>query len=76
MAKLFRGDLWLADPSTQKHYQHLIEFVGLGDRWLAKSLPVEVIERLGHSAEKLKQFYEHFRQKHDTRRGKIEKGNA
>lgn len=76
MAKLFRENLWLADPDTRSHYQHLIEFVGLWERWLANSMPGEVIQRLGHSEENLKPFYEHLREKHDALRTKIENGKA
>lgn len=46
MARLFRENLWLADPDTREHYEHVIEFVEVWDRWLAKSIPVEVTERL------------------------------
>lgn len=76
MAKLFRENYWLADPDTRSYYQQLIEFVELWDRWIAKSIPGEVIERLGHSEDKLKAFYEHLQQKHDSLRKKIEDGEA
>ena len=76
MAKLFRENLWLADPDTREHYQPLIEFIDLWDRWIAKSIPGEVIERLGHSKENLKVFYDYLRQRHDALRGKIEKGKV
>ena len=76
MAKLFRENLWLADPDTREHYQHLLEFVELWDRWLAKSIPAEVIERLEHSEENLKPFYEHLKGRHDLLRTKIEQGKA
>lgn len=76
MAKLFRKNLWLADPDTREHYQHLIEFIELWDRWLAKSIPAEVIERLGHSEDNLKPFYDHLRQRHDGLRAKIEQGKG
>ena len=76
MAKLFRENLWLADPDTREHYQHLIEFIELWDRWLAKSIPGEVIERLGHSEENLKPFYDHLRKRHDDLRAKIKQGKV
>lgn len=76
MAKLFRKQLWLADSDTRDHYQHLTEFIELWDRWLAKSIPGEVIERLGHSEDKLKPFYEHLQQRHDALRAKIEQGKV
>lgn len=76
LAKLFRENLWLADPDTREHYKRLIEFVEVWDRWLAKSIPTEVIERLEHSEENLKSFYEHLQQRHDDLRAKIKQGKA
>ena len=76
MAKLFRENLWLADADTREHYQGLIEFVDLWDRRIAKSIPREVIELLGHSEENLQPFYEHLQQRHDALRGKIEQGKV
>ena len=76
MAKLFRENLWLAEPETTKHYQHLIEFVELWDRWLAKAIPAEVIKRLEHGEDRLKPFYGYLQQKHDDLRAKIERGEA
>lgn len=76
MAKLFRENLWLAEPETTTHYQRLIEFVELWDRWLARAIPAEVIEHLEHGEERLKPFYEHLQQQHDDLRAKIERGEA
>ena len=76
MAKLFRENLWLADPDTREHYQRLIEFIELWDRWLAKSIPGEVIERLGHSEDNLKPFYDHLQRRHDDLRAKIKQGKV
>jgi hypothetical protein len=76
MADLFRENYWLADPDTRSHYQYLIEFVELWDRWMAKSIPGEVLQRIGHTEDNLKPFYEHLRQKHDALRTEIEKGTA
>ena len=76
MAKLFRENLWLADPDTREHYERLIEFIELWIRWLAKSIPGEVIKQLEHSEERLKPFYDHVRQRHDDLRAKIEQGKV
>ncbi len=72
MAKLFRDNYWLAHPETRGHYQELIEFVELWERWLAKSIPAEVIQRLEHTEDRLKPFYEHLEKKHDLLRSSIE----
>lgn len=76
MTKLFRENLWLAEPETRSHYASLIEFVELWDRWLAKAIPAEVIERLEHSEEKLHGFYQHLQQKHEELRQKLQAGSA
>lgn len=76
MAKLFREHLWLADPDTREYYQHLMAFIELWDRWVAKSIPGEVIEHLGHSEDNLKPFYEHLQRRHDDLRAKIERGKV
>lgn len=74
MVKLFRENLWLADPDTRAYSQPLIEFVELWARWLAKSIPAEVLECLGHSEKTLQAFYDHLQQRHDALRGRIETG--
>jgi hypothetical protein len=71
MVKLFRENLWLADPDTREYSKYLTEYVELWDRWLAKSIPKEVIERIGHSEASLKPFYDHLQQRHDDLRTKI-----
>lgn len=75
MAKLFRESFWLAEPETRSHYSNLIEFVEVWERWFAKSIPGEVIAKLGHSEEKLKGFYDHLRNKHDELRTKLQQGS-
>ncbi|MDF0673750.1 MAG: hypothetical protein P0120_05325 [Nitrospira sp.] len=74
MAKLFRDSYWLAHPETRAHYEELIEFVELWERWLAKTIPAEVIQRLQHTEERLKPFYAHLEKKHDLLRSSIESG--
>lgn len=76
MLDLFRDKLWLAEEETRKHYLTLIEFVDVWDRWIAKSLPAEVIGRIEHGEEKLHPFYEHTQEQHDKLRALIAKGEA
>ena len=75
MVKLFREGFWLAEPQTRSHYSNLIEFVEIWERWVAKSIPGEVVSKLGHSENNLKGFYEHLRSKHDELRTKLEQGS-
>lgn len=76
MAQLFRENLWLADPVTCTHYESLIEFVEIWDRWEAKAMPAELLKELGHTEAKLTEFYEHLQQKHDSLRQKLKDGIA
>jgi|CXWL01.1.fsa_nt_gi hypothetical protein len=73
MAKLFREGFWLAEPETRSHYANLIEFVEVWERWFAKSIPGEVVAKLGHSEDRLQSFYKHLRSKHDELRIKLSK---
>jgi len=50
--------MWLAEPSTLDHFDALVEFVELWNRFLAKTLPHEVLESIEHSEKKLSPFYE------------------
>lgn len=71
MAELFRENFWLADSDTRDYYQPLIEFVEIWNRWLDRSIPPEVLERLEPSEQKLIPFYEHLQERHDSIRDKI-----
>ena len=57
MVELFVGKMHFAEVSTMAHIEALIDFVEIWNRWLAKSLPAKVVERLGQSEEKLFPFY-------------------
>ncbi len=76
MLAIFREKLWLADPDTRQYLPTLIEFVDLWDRWLAETIPAEVIEKLGHSEKHLLSFYEHLQEKHDELRKILADGKA
>jgi hypothetical protein len=58
MLSLFREKMWLAEKSTRSHYQELVEFVDLWDRWLAGTLPAAVVEKIGHDESRLGPLYE------------------
>ncbi len=57
MVQLFVEKMHFAEVSTIEYLENLIDFVEIWNRWLAGSLPSEVVERLGHSEEKLFPFY-------------------
>jgi hypothetical protein len=74
MATIFRENYWLAGPNSRSFYQQLIEFVDIWERWLARSLPPEVISRLGHSETVLGGFYHDLEREHDTLRDRVQAG--
>lgn len=76
MVNLFRDNMWLAEPETKEFFGLLLEFVELWERWLAKTLPPEVIQSLEHGEESLHLFYDHLQEKHDELREKLERGRA
>lgn len=71
MVSLFRDNMWLAEPETKTYFESLLEFVELWERWLARSLPPEVIQALEHGEESLYPFYDHLQSKHDELREKL-----
>jgi hypothetical protein len=71
MVTLFRENYWLAEPMTREYYTNVLEFVDLWERWVKKALPVEVLERLEHTEDKLNPFYEHLVRMHDELRAKL-----
>jgi hypothetical protein len=76
MIEIFRKNIHLAEPSTAKHYSALIEFVNIWDRFLAKSLPGEVIRALDHSEQSLYPLYDDLKCQHEKLRAKLAKGKT
>lgn len=71
MLQVFREHYYLAEPETAKWYAELSDFVDLWNRWLAESIPREVIQKLGHTEERLKGFYTELEQRHDILRQRL-----
>lgn len=63
MLTLFTDRYHLAAPDTRAFYEVFLEFVEVWNRWLAESLPPEVLDKIGHSEDKVKPFYEHLESK-------------
>lgn len=58
MLEHFTAHIWLAEPSTLTHLNTLVEFVEIWNRFLANTLPHEVLKLIDHSESKLYPFYE------------------
>jgi hypothetical protein len=76
MVNLFRDNLWLAEPETRLHFEALAEFVEIWERSLGKSIPKDVVGKLGHTEQPLKPFYDHLQEMLDVLRGRLAKGNG
>jgi hypothetical protein len=63
MLKLFTERYHLADADTRKFYSDFLEFGEIWNQFLAGSLPVEVLQKLGHDEENVKPFYDHLEAK-------------
>lgn len=76
MVNVFRDNMWLAESETNEYFGPLLEFVELWERWLAGSLPPEVLKALEHGEKSLYPFYDHLQMKHDELRKKLASGNV
>jgi hypothetical protein len=56
-AGIFTDGMWLAEPSTIRHYAALVEFVEIWNRFLDQSLPREVLQQIEHKEETLQPLY-------------------
>lgn len=63
MLDVFTEKYWLADPGTRAHYQGFLEYVEIWKRFLAQSIPGEVITKLGHAEKNNYPFYDHLERK-------------
>jgi hypothetical protein len=69
MLDVFTQKYWLAEPETRAYYKDLTEFVEIWNRWIAETLPPEVLDKLGHSEEKLHLFYKELEEHLSALRG-------
>jgi hypothetical protein len=58
MLEHFTQYMWLAEPSTLGHFAALVKFVELWNRFLATSLPHEMLEKIDHSEKELEPLYQ------------------
>ncbi len=75
MVMIFRENMWLVEPSTKLYFKELMEFVDIWDRYLNRSLPVEVLRALEHDEKKLNPFYKNLDETINRLRSKLESGD-
>ena len=71
MIQIIRDNMWLAEKSTLQHFPALIEYVDIWDRFMAGTIPGEVVNALGHSEESLHPFYDDIQKNHDRIRAQL-----
>jgi len=74
MLALFTERYHLAASDTRAFYQPFLEFVEIWNRWLAESLPAEVLKKLGHREENVHPFYEHLESRMEELQTRIARG--
>jgi hypothetical protein len=71
MLDAFTDNYWLADTDTRAYYQEFLEFVEIWERFLADSLPHEVLEKLEHAEQAILLFYDHLEARLDQLRREL-----
>lgn len=71
MIQIIRDNMWLAEKSTLQHFPALIEYVDIWNRFMANTIPGEVVNALGHSEESLFPFYDDIQKNHDKIRAQL-----
>lgn len=71
MLLIFKNNFWLAEPETREHYYTLVEYVELWNRYEKDSLNLDVAQKIGHTEEKLKPFYQELEIRNDILRAKL-----
>lgn len=58
MVNLFTDKMWLTEPSTRRHFQTLVEYVEIWNRYFADAIPKQATPLLDHREDKVKPLYE------------------
>lgn len=76
MLTIFREKFWLAEDSTREHFQNLIVYIELWNRALNKTIPGEVIAKLGVREAELEPLYSDLEQTFRALRNKLSSGTG
>jgi hypothetical protein len=71
MLEIFREELWLAEPGTRDRLPLLIEFVEIWERYLAGTMPADVVGQIKHTERNVHPLYDDLTQVHDRLRAKL-----
>ena len=76
MLRLYREKSWLAESGATEHFTAMVEFIDIWDRFLAKAIPRDVLQKLDHREETLEPLYQHVETTHELLRSKLAKGKV
>jgi hypothetical protein len=71
MIDTFRDKMTLAEPETREFFTHLVEFVDVWDKIIAKKLPPSIAPAIRHTEANLTPFYKHLEEVHDRLRCEV-----
>lgn len=71
MLEHVKANMWLAEPSTLEHFDALVEFVEIWNRFLAKAMPYEMLELIDHKESALFPFYDDLQSQADKLREQL-----
>jgi hypothetical protein len=57
MVQIFTDNFWLASGAVQSEYAELCRFVELWNRYRDRTIPMEVLDEIGHSESRLSRLY-------------------
>lgn len=76
IVRIFRENLWLAEPETRGYFGMVLEYSDLSERWTGQSIPREVVGKLEHIERGLTPFFEHIQDTHDRLRIRLVRGRG
>ncbi len=74
MVQILKDNYWLAEEETRNYFPTLVKFVEVWERYLSRTHPMDVIQKINVSEAELFPFYENIQQLHDLLREKLKKG--
>ncbi len=74
LVEIFKNNYYLAEEETKKFFPILVKFVELWERFLSKTHPRQVINKIDLSEKELMPFYQHLENKLESLREKLKEG--
>jgi hypothetical protein len=75
MLAIFQDKYWLADETTRPHYQALLRYIELWKRFLAKTIPGEILTTFDVRESELHPLYENLERQFEIRQRMLKTAN-